>query len=201
MRSLNYTSLSRRAGGAGSITGIVQGALHIDGRAIIQLGLLILIATPVARVAFSAVAFAIERDYPVRLDYLVRAGRPALQPAGIALTSHRKLAKCVAVPDNEKTLPTRGLMVTSLFYYAFFLISAIPFIYYLIAILQLLALFPCFLEAESDASSFTPPVSILKPVRGLDPDAYENFASFCRQDYPEYEIVFALATALIPCWV
>ena len=42
---------------------IVRGALHGSGRAIIQLGLLLLIATPVARVAFSAVAFAIERDY------------------------------------------------------------------------------------------------------------------------------------------
>jgi uncharacterized membrane protein len=46
-----------------SVTGIIHGALHLSGRAIIQLGLLILIATPVARVAFSAVAFAIERDY------------------------------------------------------------------------------------------------------------------------------------------
>ncbi len=45
------------------VSGIVRGALHLDGSAIIQLGLLILIATPVARVAFSAVAFAIERDY------------------------------------------------------------------------------------------------------------------------------------------
>jgi len=46
-----------------TLTGIVRGAFHLDGRAIIQLGLLLLIATPVARVAFSAVAFAIERDY------------------------------------------------------------------------------------------------------------------------------------------
>jgi len=46
-----------------SLTQIVAGALHGDAQAVIQLGLLLLIATPVARVVFSVFAFAVERDF------------------------------------------------------------------------------------------------------------------------------------------
>ena len=45
------------------ISGILRGVFSVSGRAIIQLGLLFLIATPVARVAWSVYAFARERDY------------------------------------------------------------------------------------------------------------------------------------------
>jgi ceramide glucosyltransferase len=88
-------------------------------------------------------------------------------------------------------------MVPWLLYYAFFLVAAIPFIYYLIAIYSTWRFFRVSWKQNSTAS-FTPPVSILKPVRGLDPDAYENFASFCRQDYPEYEIVFCVGDGTDP---
>ena len=46
-----------------SVAGIVHQALHGHALGIIQLGLLLLIATPVARVLFSVIAFWMERDY------------------------------------------------------------------------------------------------------------------------------------------
>ena len=45
-----------------TVAGIIRGSATFHDRNIIQLGLLLLIATPIARVAFSAVAFALERD-------------------------------------------------------------------------------------------------------------------------------------------
>ena len=38
-----------------------------------------------------------------------------------------------------------------------------------------------------------PPISILKPLKGTDPEIYESFRSHCLQDYPEYEIIFGVS--------
>ena len=46
-----------------TIAGVVAGAMHLSCPHIIQLGLLLLIATPVARVAFSVLVFLEERDW------------------------------------------------------------------------------------------------------------------------------------------
>ncbi len=74
----------------------------------------------------------------------------------------------------------------------FLLVAAIPFIYYFIAIYSSWRYFRQTTAVSAPDGSFTPPVSILKPIRGLDPDAGENLASFCRLDYPEYEVVFCV---------
>ena len=73
-------------------------------------------------------------------------------------------------------------------------VATFPLIYYLLAIFAALAFSR---EARAQAPSrstleFEPPVSILKPVHGVDFASYENYASFCTQDYPEYEILFAV---------
>ena len=78
-------------------------------------------------------------------------------------------------------------------------LAVAPYIYYLIAILAA----ERFFRAESvgsrrPASDFTPPVSILKPIHGLDRETYENYASFCSQEYAEFEILFCVGNERDP---
>jgi ceramide glucosyltransferase len=70
------------------------------------------------------------------------------------------------------------------------LLAAAPFFYYVLAILAALRFFRR--EQVQELPEHTPPASLLKPVRGLDFGSYENFESFCKQDYPDYEILFAV---------
>jgi ceramide glucosyltransferase len=79
--------------------------------------------------------------------------------------------------------------------FVFLGLAAIPFIYYGIA------LFSCwrfFRRPARRNAAFTPPVSIVKPIRGLDLEAWDNFASFCRQDYPDYELLFCVGNRQDP---
>jgi len=71
-------------------------------------------------------------------------------------------------------------------------VAAIPFIYYSIALFSIWRFFRRSAPRGAADPGYTPPLSILKPIRGLDPGAYQNFASFCKQDYPDYEIVFCV---------
>ncbi len=41
---------------------------------------------------------------------------------------------------------------------------------------------------------FTPPLTLLKPLHGMEPDLEAHLASFFDQDYPEYEILFCART-------
>jgi len=45
----------------------------------------------------------------------------------------------------------------------------------------------------AEAPEFAPPISILKPLRGTDPDIYESFRSHCLQDYTDYELIFGVS--------
>ncbi|HVB56022.1 MAG TPA: glycosyltransferase [Candidatus Acidoferrales bacterium] len=76
--------------------------------------------------------------------------------------------------------------------YSILAIAAIPAIYYLLVVYSTVHFFSSARKEIRPNTDFTPPVSCLKPIRGLDVEAYENYASFCRQDYPDYEILFCV---------
>jgi ceramide glucosyltransferase len=65
--------------------------------------------------------------------------------------------------------------------------------YYLLCLVSALNFLRDSRRQAAAAQAWTPPVSILKPLRGTDPEIYESFRSHCLQKYPEYELIFGVS--------
>ena len=72
------------------------------------------------------------------------------------------------------------------------LLALCPLVYYILSLYNIVGYFRSIRRLPPRDDAFAPPVSILKPVRGVDSEAYDNFASYCRLNYPVYEIIFAV---------
>jgi ceramide glucosyltransferase len=49
-----------------------------------------------------------------------------------------------------------------------------------------------FKKKGQGTEKYLPPVSLLKPVKGVEPGIYQDFASFCYLEYPKYQVIFGL---------
>jgi ceramide glucosyltransferase len=83
--------------------------------------------------------------------------------------------------------------VSTLLRSSLLLLALSPLVYYLLSLYNIISYFRSIRRLPPRDDSASPPVSILKPVRGMDSEAYENFASYCRLNYPDYEIIFAVS--------
>jgi ceramide glucosyltransferase len=65
--------------------------------------------------------------------------------------------------------------------------------FYLLAACGLLSFLTDHRRECSPAKPPLPPVSILKPLKGVDPEIWESFCSHCEQQYPEFELIFGVS--------
>jgi len=73
------------------------------------------------------------------------------------------------------------------------------FFYYLFCLWSARAFLRSAAAAAHNSGTSLPPVSIFKPLKGIDPEIYESFRSHCTQDYPaEYEIIFGVSDPADP---
>ena len=105
----------------------------------------------------------------------------------------RAITGRTAVVDDLREMSWRAITLTSIValpvaVYGGYFGAGIGFL-----MLAMLAALRFFRRARAQVlPNFTPGVSVLKPVLGVDFASHENFSSFCLQDYPEYEILFAV---------
>jgi ceramide glucosyltransferase len=71
--------------------------------------------------------------------------------------------------------------------------AAASFAYTILAVSQLRAFRRRVAAASGERARLTPPITVLKPLHGDEPNLYEHLASACRQEYPRYQIVFGAA--------
>src|SRR3990172_9174487 len=74
------------------------------------------------------------------------------------------------------------------------LLAALSTLYYLAVLVAAVR----FRWEPEPAADFAPPVSILKPVHGIEQSLYACLASYFRQGYPQFEIIFGLDDAKDP---
>jgi ceramide glucosyltransferase len=81
------------------------------------------------------------------------------------------------------------LLLLSCLQLVFLFLATLSIAYFLVSILAAERFFH--LPAKGISPSL-PPVSVLIPLCGTDPDAYENYSSFCRQDYATFQLIFGV---------
>lgn len=86
--------------------------------------------------------------------------------------------------------------MTNLAWSALLLVPVIISCVYWIAASVMMARF--FRHHPPADSSWRPAVSLIKPVCGLEKNLYESLSTACRQDYPQYEVVFSVQDSTDP---
>ena len=90
--------------------------------------------------------------------------------------------------DGRLACRRRSRSVSALIY-ALVLVTIAATVY---QILALVASLHHITASEPEPTDPLPPISILKPVRGLDPRFWESIVSLAEQEYPEFEILFGV---------